>query len=183
MLLTCTESCVCVCVRACVRTHIILIIHFCYGICIAPSAPRSLNITASTATLVTLSWMPPDPPNGMLSIYQITYNEEGTPDNGFPAFIASTTITIRSLQSNVVYIVNVRASTISETFSLIFGAPATLRIMNGMWNMVVSYIVSLKVVQTFVKPGAWFLEIVFMKMSVCVCVCPPPRLLKTIHVK
>ena len=43
------------------------------------------------------------------------------------------------------------------------------------------------------KPGArrpkraWFLEIVFVKTSVCVCVClcvcPPPRLLKTIHVK
>ena len=34
---------------------------------------------------------------------------------------------------------------------------------------------------------AWFLEIVFVKTSVCVCVCvcmcPPPRLLKTIHVK
>ena len=34
---------------------------------------------------------------------------------------------------------------------------------------------------------AWFLEITFMRMSVCVrvcvCVCPPPRLLKTIHVK
>ena len=43
------------------------------------------------------------------------------------------------------------------------------------------------------KPGArqpqraWFLEITFMRTSVCVrvclCVCPPPGLLKTIHVK
>ena len=40
------------------------------------------------------------------------------------------------------------------------------------------------------KPGvrqphacAWFLEIVFVRTSVCVCVCLPPRLLKTIHVK
>ena len=33
----------------------------------------------------------------------------------------------------------------------------------------------------------WFLEITFMRTSVCVClcvcVCPPPGLLKTIHVK
>ena len=36
---------------------------------IAPSAPRHLNVTASTETSVTLSWMPPDPTNGPLSTY------------------------------------------------------------------------------------------------------------------
>ena len=76
--------------------------------------------------------MPPDPPNGPLSVYQATYNEEGSQVAPITTLIISTTFTIRSLQSNVVYIIYVRASTISETHSLIFGAPATLRIMNGM---------------------------------------------------
>ena len=117
------------CVYVCLC--IILDIHCCYVIFVAPSAPRSLNITASTGSSVTLSWMPPDPPNGPLSIYQATYNEEGSQSDPTTTLIISTTFPIRSLQSNVVYIIHVRASTVSETNSLIFGAPATLRIMNG----------------------------------------------------
>ena len=102
---------------------------------VAPSAPRVLNITASTETSVTLSWMPPDPPNGPLSIYSITYYAE---DNELPRTILAfgTTLTISSLQSGVVYTVDVTASTISEEGSLIFGVPATLRIMNGAYKYV-----------------------------------------------
>ena len=105
---------------------------------VAPSAPRFLNITASTETSVTLSWMPPDPPNGPLSVYSITYYAE---DNELPRNILAfgTTLTISSLQSGVVYIVDVTASTISEEGSLIFGVPATLRIMDGVYKYVTGF--------------------------------------------
>ena len=108
-----------------------MILSFC-GIFAAPSSPRSLRIAASTETSVTLSWMPPDPPNGPLSIYQISYNEEGTSASVPSRLTTSTTSTISSLQADVVYVVSVRGSTISEDNSLLFGSAASLRIMNGM---------------------------------------------------
>ena len=37
-----------------------------------PSAPRSLTLDV-TDTTVTLSWMPPDMPNGIITQYQIQY--------------------------------------------------------------------------------------------------------------
>ena len=102
----------------------------------APSSPRSLRITASTETSVMLSWMPPDPPNGPLSIYRISYKEEDVPTTVSTILITSTTITLSSLQADVVYVVSVRGSTISEVSSLNFGSAAMLRIMNGMWYAV-----------------------------------------------
>ena len=99
---------------------------------IAPSAPRLLNITASTETSVTLSWMPPDPTNGPLSIYEVTYYEEDNPpDIIIPRFTVSTTFNISFLNSSVVYVVNVRAITTAEDNTPIFGSNATLRIRNG----------------------------------------------------
>ena len=81
---------------------------------------------------MTLSWIPPDPTNGPLSIYEVTYYEEDDPpDFIIPRFTISTTFTISSLESSVVYVVNVRASTIAEDNTLIFGSNATLRIRNG----------------------------------------------------
>ena len=100
---------------------------------IAPSAPRLLNVTTSTETSVTLSWMPPDPTNGPLSIYEVTYyKEDDPPDIIIPNFAVFTTFNISSLNSSVVYVVNVRASTIAENNKLIFGPNATLRIRNGL---------------------------------------------------
>ena len=109
---------------------------------IAPSAPRLLNVTASTETSVTLSWMPPDPTNGPLSIYEVTYYEEDDPpDIIIPFFTSFTTFTISSLESSVVYVVNVRASTVAEDNTLIFGSSATLRIRNN--NNMITYSVCL----------------------------------------
>ena len=105
---------------------------------IAPSAPQLLNVTASTETSVTLSWMSPDPTNGPLSIYEVTYYEEDDPpDIIIPHFTISTTFTISSLNSSVVYVVNMRASTLTENNTLIFGSNATLRIRNGVLIIII----------------------------------------------
>ena len=101
-----------------------------YQFIVAPSAPRLLNVTSSTATSVTLSWLPPDPPNGPLSIYEVTYGAEGTTSPS-RQFVLAALFRTTSLQSGVVYVVSVRASTIGEDATLIFGTAATLRIMNG----------------------------------------------------
>ena len=42
-----------------------------------PSAPRMLIVNAITYTTVTLSWMPPMMPNGILIQYDLEYTEEG----------------------------------------------------------------------------------------------------------
>ena len=66
-------SYVCVCMYACVYVYVCMhvYVYICMYMC-------DFNITASTGTSVTLSWMPPDPSNGPLSVYQVTYNEEGS---------------------------------------------------------------------------------------------------------
>lgn len=98
---------------------------------VAPSIPRFLNITASTETSVTLSWLPPDPPNGPLSIYEVVYTEEGVPTTARHSLLFSTMIRITPLQPDVVYVVSVNASTRREDNRVIFGPAAIIRIMNG----------------------------------------------------
>ena len=39
-----------------------------------PTPPRSLMIVDVTDTTVTLSWMPPDPPNGIITNYRVQYS-------------------------------------------------------------------------------------------------------------
>jgi len=38
-----------------------------------PSAPRSLTVISVTDTTVTLSWSPPDPTNGVITLYELQY--------------------------------------------------------------------------------------------------------------
>ena len=40
----------------------------------APTPPRSLVIVDDTDTTVTLSWMPPDPTNGIITQYRVQYS-------------------------------------------------------------------------------------------------------------
>ena len=39
----------------------------------APTAPRSLMLGDVTDTTMTLSWMPPDPPIGIITSYRVQY--------------------------------------------------------------------------------------------------------------
>ena len=40
---------------------------------VVPTAPRNLNYTDLTATAVTLTWRRPDPPNGLIIQYNVSY--------------------------------------------------------------------------------------------------------------
>ena len=48
-----------------------MILHVCF--LLGPTVPRSVVNTSATDTTVTLSWMPPDPPNGIITDYQVQY--------------------------------------------------------------------------------------------------------------
>ena len=39
---------------------------------VVPTAPRNLNYTARTPTGVTLTWRRPDPPNGLITQYNVS---------------------------------------------------------------------------------------------------------------
>ena len=50
----------------------------CIGVCfnnihLAPSAPRNLNYTDLTSSSVTLTWRRPDPPNGLITKYNVSH--------------------------------------------------------------------------------------------------------------
>ena len=42
----------------------------------APTAPKSLMVVSVADTTVTLSWMPPNPPNGIITQYQVEYRSD-----------------------------------------------------------------------------------------------------------
>ena len=82
----------------------------------APSAPRSLMVANVTNTTVTLSWTPPDTPNGIITQYQIQYrkNDSGSGSKFTSLNIANAdlTYTVTELTSNTEYVFRVRAFTV-----------------------------------------------------------------------
>ena len=88
---------------------------FSYPVCVlsaVPSEPRSLMVVSITDTTVTLSWLPPDSPNGIIVGYQVQYRRNDSSD-----FISLDTndivlnYTVSGLTSNVNYVFSVRAYT------------------------------------------------------------------------
>ena len=88
---------------------------FSYPVCVlsaVPSEPRSLMVVSITDTTVTLSWLPPDSPNGIIVGYQVQYRRNDSSD-----FISLNTndialnYTVSGLTSNVDYVFSVRAYT------------------------------------------------------------------------
>ena len=76
-----------------------------------PSVPRALTIVMVTDTTVTLSWMPPDPPNGNITQYQVEYRSN---DGGFELLLPTNvnlTRTVTGLSSNTQYLFRVIAFT------------------------------------------------------------------------
>ena len=80
----------------------------------APTPPRSLMVVDVTDTTVTLSWMPPDPPNGIITQYQIQYR--GTNSSSFSNNQVTTdlTYTVTGLTTNTEYDFRVRAFTVVD---------------------------------------------------------------------
>ena len=88
---------------------------FSYPVCVlsaVPSEPRSLMVVSITDTTVTLSWLPPDSPNGIIVGYQVQYRRNDSSD-----FISLDTndialnYTVSGLTNDVDYVFSVRAYT------------------------------------------------------------------------
>ena len=77
----------------------------------APTAPRSLMVGEVTDTAVILSWMPPNPPNGIIRQYQIQYRTSGG-NFGNNQETTDLTYTVNELMTGTTYYFRVRAFTV-----------------------------------------------------------------------
>ena len=80
----------------------------------APTAPKSLMMVSITNTTVSLSWMPPDTPNGIITQYQLQYRRSDSSTNIISMNITNDnlTYTVTGLSSNTEYVFTVRAFTV-----------------------------------------------------------------------
>ena len=80
----------------------------------APTAPKSLMIVNITNTTVSLSWMPPDTPNGIITQYQLQYRRSDSSTNIISLNVTNDTLTytVTGLSSNTEYLFTVRAFTV-----------------------------------------------------------------------
>ena len=76
-----------------------------------PTAPRSLTIVNTTDSTVTLSWMPPDPPNGIITQYELQYRRVGGSYTSLQPLNTDLTRTVTGLTSGTQYEFRVRART------------------------------------------------------------------------
>ena len=77
-----------------------------------PSEPRLLNVENITDTTVTLSWMPPDSPNGIITGYQMQYSRDNSSDTvSLNTNDTALNYTVTGLTNDVEYVFIVRAST------------------------------------------------------------------------
>ena len=79
-----------------------------------PTAPRSLMVVNVTDTTVSLSWMPPDTPNGIITQYQLQYWRSDSSTNITLLNITNDTLTytVTGLSSNTEYVFTVKAFTV-----------------------------------------------------------------------
>ena len=77
-----------------------------------PTAPRSLMVVVVTNTTMTLSWMPPDPPNGIITQYKIQYRQTGGGNFGNNQVTTNLTYTVTGVNTNTEYDFRVRAFTV-----------------------------------------------------------------------
>ena len=80
----------------------------------APAAPRSLKIVNTSNATISLSWMPPNTPNGMITHYQVQYRKSDSSSNVTSLNITNDdlTYTVTGLTSNTDYVFQVRAFTV-----------------------------------------------------------------------
>ena len=80
----------------------------------APTAPKSLMIVSITNTTVSLSWMPPNTTNGIITQYQLQYRRSDSSTSITSLNITNDTLTytVTGLSSNTEYVFTVRAFTV-----------------------------------------------------------------------
>ena len=82
----------------------------------APTAPRSLKVVNVSDTTVTLSWMSPDPPNGIIRNYQVQYRTIASGNDRYTSMNTMTddlTYTVTKLMTGIEYDFRVRAHTVT----------------------------------------------------------------------
>ena len=82
----------------------------------APTAPRSLMIVNVTDSTVTLSWLQPSVPNGIITQYQVQYRRTNGRDhysnNQVNTMTTNLTYTVTGLKTGTEYNLRVRAFTV-----------------------------------------------------------------------
>ncbi|CAH2248497.1 ephrin type-B receptor 3 isoform X2 [Pelobates cultripes] len=79
----------------------------------APSAVPNVLIHGSTASSLTLSWSPPESPNGIILDYEIKYFAKGHSGAGNTVTSQRTTLRMEGMHPDTIYVVQVRARTVA----------------------------------------------------------------------
>ena len=96
------------------------------NIFLVPSKPCSLREASVTSTTVTLQWMPPETPNGVITHYSVQYGGRVI-DNFGSETINRMTDTVEGLSPNTQYVLHLTAYTRVGA-----GSPASLSVKTGM---------------------------------------------------
>ncbi|XP_066565191.1 ephrin type-B receptor 3b isoform X2 [Amia ocellicauda] len=80
----------------------------------APSAVPTVHLMGATASTMSLSWLPPEKPNGIILDYEIKYHEKGQGEAIAHTVTAQhSTARIEGLRAGTPYVVQVRARTVA----------------------------------------------------------------------
>uniref|UniRef100_A0A8B9QG06 Ephrin type-B receptor 3 n=1 Tax=Apteryx owenii TaxID=8824 RepID=A0A8B9QG06_APTOW len=81
----------------------------------APSAVPTMHLQGSTGNSMTLSWTPPERPNGIILDYEIKYSEKQGQSDGIANTVTSQNNMVRldGLKASARYVVQVRARTVA----------------------------------------------------------------------
>ena len=108
--------CVCVCVILAYMYDLSL---FLLTYLSAPTMPREVNATNLSSTEISVTWLQPDPTNGVIQQYIVTYYPSGSPGDNTTNSTTNTSITIGGLSAFTEYSVFVVAVTVAP------GPPST----------------------------------------------------------
>lgn len=98
----------------------------------APAAPGNVRITSSTFSSISLVWDTPDPLNGNFAAYELRFGDETTFGTDVQERLLFTTQSrLTGLSVGVIYLVEVRAGTVSLIGEILWGPFVALRVLNG----------------------------------------------------
>ncbi|XP_028650767.1 ephrin type-B receptor 3-like isoform X1 [Erpetoichthys calabaricus] len=80
----------------------------------APSAVPTVHLMGATASTMSLSWIPPEKPNGIILDYEIKYHEKGHPEAiAHTVTSQHSSFRVEGLKTGTTYMIQVRARTVA----------------------------------------------------------------------